>query len=512
MMEPQEAADEKFGAAAREKLDAMCSKLRSTKALGMTHSGLESDLRSDGDELLRLLLQDHFDLRAVLEQIPDAPVVGSDGVVRPHVRRQGRVLLSIFGKVDVARLGHGQRGKDSLHPLDAGLNLPPEMYSFGVRRRLAIEVAKVSFDAAIASVGTSTAASLPKRQAEELARRAAVDFEAFYEAQSELPARPTKLLILSLDGKGVVMRVEDLKPETRKKAKIGKKKLQKRLSPGEKRNAKRMATVAAIYTVEPYIRTPEEVATPPKKEERKPAPRPMDKRVWASLERPMKEVITEMFDEAFCQDPLGEKQWVCLTDGNPTQIRLMKERAAAIGVKLVIVLDIIHALEYVWKAVTAFHKASTPEAEAWVAERLLRILQGKSSDVAAGMRRSATLRNLSQKDRASVDKCANYLLKLRDYLRYDQYLERGLPIASGVIEGACRHLIKDRMDVTGARWSLAGAEAVLKLRALMASGDFDAYWTFHEAMELKRNHTNHYADNLVPFKRPEGRELHQCAV
>ena len=135
--------------------------------------------------------------------------------------------------------------------------------------------------------------------------------------------------------------------------------------------------------------------------------------------------------------------------------------------------------------------------EAWVGERLLAVLEGRASLVAAGMRRSATRRELSAEERKPVDVCARYLLKHKAYLRYHEYLAAGLPIATGVIEGACRHLIKDRMDVTGARWSLAGAEAVLRLRALRASGDFDEYWRFHEQQEYQRNHAARYADGKV---------------
>lgn len=97
-----------------------------------------------------------------------------------------------------------------------------------------------------------------------------------------------------------------------------------------------------------------------------------------------------------------------------------------------------------------------------------------------------------------MDKCATYLLNKSPYLRYDRYLADGLPIATGVIEGACRHLVKDRMEITGAKWGLQGAEAVLRLRALRASKDFDEYWLFHEECEYKRNHQDHYADGVVP--------------
>ncbi len=140
-----------------------------------------------------------------------------------------------------------------------------------------------------------------------------------------------------------------------------------------------------------------------------------------------------------------------------------------------------------WKAAFALNGEGSKAAEKWVTERLLAILQGNSQHVAAGMRRSATLRALSKKDRAAIDKCADYLLKYAPYLHYHQYLALGLPIATGVIEGACRHLIQDRMDITGARWSLKGAEAVLRLRS---SKDFDQYWHFHLNQEFQRNHAN----------------------
>ena len=129
---------------------------------------------------------------------------------------------------------------------------------------------------------------------------------------------------------------------------------------------------------------------------------------------------------------------------------------------------------------------------------LLEILRGNAAYVAGGMRRSATRRGLALAERKPVDTCAHYLLTYTPYLKYNRYLAQGLPIATGVIEGACRHLVKDRMELTGARWSLTGAEAVLRLRALRSSHDFDEYWIFHEAKEYERNHRSLYADGIVP--------------
>ncbi len=162
---------------------------------------------------------------------------------------------------------------------------------------------------------------------------------------------------------------------------------------------------------------------------------------------------------------------------------------------------VIHVIEYLWEAGRAFHPESGPELEKWVQHRLRKILQGKAGHMAGGMRSIATRRNLTPEKRQPVEKCATYLLNKSPYLRYDRYLDEGLPVAIGVIEGACRHLVKDRMEITGAKWTLLGAEAVLRLRALHSSKDFDVYWVFHEKCEYKRNHQAHYADGIVPANK-----------
>lgn len=485
------------------------ARLSSREMTRMSHAEVEELLRVEGNELLRLLLQDHLDLRAREEQeAPPLRVVGAEGIERRHHRDTDRKLESLFGEVQVNRIAFGARGHTSLHPLDAELNLPADRFSMGVRRRVATEAAKVSFDEVVNTIDTTTGAAVAKRQAEELAQAAAVDFDAFYAQRT--PAAGTDsstVLALSFDGKGVVMRTEDLREQTKKKAQQRRHKMKKRLSTGEKKHAKRMATVAAVYTIAPFVRTPLDIVRelrPPETREEPPPkrPRPECKRVWARLEKEPETVMFDAFSDAKKRDPALRKQWVALVDGQPVQLAQVQRTARKFGVWLTVIVDLIHVIEYLWRATTAFNKAASPEAEAWVTERLLRILQGKAVDVAAGMRRSATLRALAAEDRAAVDDAADYLLKCAPYLRYDQYLARGYPIATGVIEGACRHLINDRLDVTGARWGLAGAEAVLRLRSLRSSGDFDEYWVFHARMEWQRNHASRFQGGVAPVRPP----------
>lgn len=474
--------------------------LDSQKGYSMDFSELERELEKRGKELMRKLLQEHINNRSPGKSCD--PVKDADGIERTRTASHDRQIETIFGRLELNREGYGQEGCDSLHPLDAELNIPPEKYSLELRRRVAEEAAKNSFDDVVETISKTTGAHVPKRQAEESVQRAARDFDAFYERRKcRFPGREGagSVLAITVDGKGVVLHEKDLRENTRKAAEKRRSKMGKRLSKGEKKNAKRMATVAAVYTTDPFQRSPEDLVseTGPRIKNLK-RPPIQNKRVWASIEKKPEEVIEEAFAEALNRDPDHEKKWVALVDGNKSQIDNLRRIAWARNMDLTIIVDIIHVIEYLWDAGRAFHPESGPELEKWVQHRLFKILQGKAGQMAGGMRRSATIRKMSAKKREPVDKCATYLLNKSPYLRYDCYLSEGLPIGTGVIEGACRHLVKDRMEITGAKWTLQGAEAVLRLRALRSSKDFDEYWKFHEECEYKRNHQDLYENGIVP--------------
>ena len=462
---------------------------------GWDHGEVERYINQSGTELLRGLLQGHLDLRYAAEEY-QTNVVGADGEVRPHRRKKTqRQLETLFGSVVVTRVGYSTPKPEisALYPADGRLNLPTDKYSDELRRRVATETSKVSFDETSATIAETTGGAVGKRQCEEVTVKVASDFEDFY-AQKHLdkPASSEELLVLTTDGKGIVMHKQDLREATAKAAQKSDSSRQARLSPGQKRQRKRMATVASVYTVPRYQRRPESIIG----DQRDPPPRPIisNKRVWASVRHEAKAVINSAFDEAIGRDPNQEQDWVVLVDGEEHQLNTIKAIAKKQEVEVTIVLDFIHVLEYVWKAAFCFCLSGSEAAETWVQERALRILQGKASDVAAGIRRSATLQKLLPTARENADKCADYLLKYRQYLRYDQYLSKGYPIATGVIEGACRHLVNDRMEITGARWRLDRAEAVLRIRALRSSGDFDKYWEFHKMQEFRRNHLSKFQD------------------
>ena len=486
--------------------------LLSHEMIGAAHTEVEEYVNERGREWARLLFEEQLALRA--EREVRVQVVGADGAERTSARDTRRHLETVVGTVAVPRLSYQKPGHTDLHPLDALLNLPRDSFSHGVRRFVAKESAMSSFDEVVARLLDTTGAEVAKRQVEELAVRAAQDFDAFYEWR-RLECEPTcAFMVISTDGKGIVMRREDLRAATRRRAEQHTQKVETRLTPGEKRDRKRMAQVATVYSVDPWPRTVADVLHTLRDEqtERK-RPKPRDKRVWASVECSARVVIREAFDEALRRDPHKQRRWVVLVDGDLTQLDAVKKEAKRLGVKVTIIGDLVHVLEYLWKAARAIFGQTCAEAEEWVGNRLLGLLTGRTGgDTARTIRWWAEQRaaNIDAAGRKAITRSCKYIAsrKRAPLLRYADALRDGLPISTGVIEGACRYLVKDRMDRTGARWSIAGAEAVLRLRALRASGDFDEYWGFHLEREKERNHAERYADKAIPNALPvRGRHL-----
>jgi len=470
--------------------------LSGAEAEALTHDELETRLATCGRELLRQLFQDHLDLRASRERRAGV-VTDARGVVHQAVEAgHHRGLRTIVGEVTVTRLAYRARGAENLHLQDAALDLPAERHSHGLRSLAAIEATRGSYEEAQAAITRSTGVDLGKRQVEELTRRAALDVEGFYENKRRGPHSAGDVLIISADGKGIVMRPDALRPATMAAARKDKHKLTTRLSKGEQRNSKRMAELAVVYDATPVPRTPGDVFA--RSDDDKKAPVATRKWLTSSVVDSAREVIAAAFDEAERRDPEHLRPWVCLVDGAKHQIDVIRAEARRRGVEVGIVCDFIHVLEYLWGAAWCFFDEGDPGAEAWVAEKGLAVLAGKAGLVAGAIARKATTLGLEGAKRKKADDCTRYLKNKRPYLDYPRALAEGWPIATGVIEGACRHLVRDRFDITGARWSLDGAEAMLKLRAVRANGDWDEYWHHHLAAERERVHASRYAGGVIP--------------
>jgi hypothetical protein len=468
--------------------------LAGAQAAGLDHAGLEEQIASRVREVQRLLLQEHLDLRAAREQRRDE-VTGPEGLERTRAERgHGRLLATTLGQVRVTRIAYRAPGAANVHPADAQLNLPPGKHSHGLGRLLAIEAQRGSIAQACAAVERATGVRVGTRQATGLICQAAADFGGFYADPQRRPpprAAPGAVLALSCDAKGIRMLPGQLRPGAARKAARAVPRQDRRLSRGEVRTHKRMAETGAVFDITPVPRTAGDILGPGP---RPPGPQTAGKWVTASVADDAAAVVAAVFAEADRRDPARQRTWIALADGNVHQLNRIRAEAAARNITITITCDYIHVIEHLWRAAWALFPEASPDAAPWVRARARAILHGHARPVAAAIRDAITAAGttLTATQRSQARAAAGYLDAKAPYLNYPQALAHGWPISSGVIEGTCRHLVNDRMAITGARWGLDTAEAILKLRALHANGDFDAYWTYHLQRERERNHhTSH---------------------
>lgn len=451
--------------------------LASRPALQLPLHQIESQQQTKGREVQRLLLQAHLQHRGNGD-VGSALCVKQEAgeVLYTHRRLRARSLKTVFGPVEVVRMGYSRAGAPSIYPLDRTLALPARSFSYELQRRLVKAAVQNPFHESVEAIADLTGVSVPKRSLEEMLRDAARDFDSFYQERDPEPA-PGSILVAAVDCKGIPMVKPGGAPPT------------VRLTKGQKTNRKRMATVATVFTRAPWVRTPEQIVESLFRTHRKNTadgpspPRPENKRVWASLLKGKSAVIQEVAEEMQRRDPETVKTRVALTDGERA-LQILVEQT--LGITLI--LDLLHVLEKFCKAAYVFHAEGSLEAELWVLDRTLRILFGEVAQVVKGLRQSVTKRGLLGAKRKTLMGVADYLYRNRARMHYDEYLAHGWPIASGPVEGACKNLIKDRMERSGMRWTETMAEAIVQLRAIYLSGDFERYWSFHIAKDQKRLH------------------------
>jgi hypothetical protein len=469
---------------------------------------LEQAAVARGRELTRRAVQYALDAQAAAEPRL-AAVAGADGITRSRAEPGHCVrVVTTLGAVSVRRIAYrsGRKGVPALFPRDAVLNLPPRGYSWQLQRLAVMFARSGSYAQAREFVLAATGVSIGKRQLEQVTAAAAADAERFGQdrpRQDDGPRPEEGLapLAISADGKGVAMR-----PEARRKTARAPgrrvRNFQHRRGPGEKGH-KRMAETGCVFDVavpDGPPRTPGQVMRPdPDPRARPAAPRAVNRWYACDITAGRDVTIGKVFDEAERRDPGHRRTWIALADGDNFQLGLIRAEAERRGVTVTILIDFIHVLEYLWKAAWCFHEPRDPAMEDWVTARALDILHGRAGDVITVIEDLAAARPPAGTEHAKIiRKTLHYLQAKQPYLDYPTALASGWPIATGVIEGACRHLVQDRMGITGARWGLQGAQAILWLRAIAASGDLDTYWDYHLQQEHHRNHLSRYKNTLAP--------------
>ncbi len=403
---------------------------------------------------------------------------------------RARPYRSVFGDFTLRRTVYGTRSGQKIEfvPLDARLQLPASDYSYLLQQW----DQALGCESAFARVGVTLFDILGLKQStdslERMNRQMAEAVHSFRLARP-VPgaAEEGEVMVAQADGKGVVMRRPANEP-----------KIHAHRTKGQKANQKRMATVGTIYSVGRVVRTPADVVA---SLFRDPAdqsvststrPRPVGKHVWASLTYEEDGITVPGVDLVFAwlsgelkrRNSGSRHEVVYVMDG---QEALWEARRAYLpGTNAVEVLDLLHVTPRLWAAAHLFYREGSADAVAFVRERLERVLRGEVSNVVRGLRQMGTRRGLASAKRKRLRTICGYLRKNAGRMRYGEYLSKGYPIASGVIEGACRHYVRDRLERAGMHWTREGAQAMLDVRSEFLNGDWEAFQRFRIERETKR--------------------------
>jgi hypothetical protein len=404
-----------------------------------------------------------------------------------HVRR----LLTVFGEFQISRWVYAQREGAAFEflPTDQRLQLPASEVSYLLQEWDQL----LGIDQAFGRVREviETILRLPQSvdTLERTNQQMAAAAPVYRESQGPVDAsKEAAILVVSEDNKGIPM----VRPVEEKPAGAHRKK-------GEKANKKQMACIGCVYSVDRHERTPEELVATLFRDPDRPKAKPpvaQNKRYWAELSRLRDGDMVRGQDLVF-QQLAAEIQTrrtpgqllVHLCDG---QESLETDRHLYLPTEAptVDVLDLMHVLPRAWEAAHVFHAEGSTQASDFVRHDLTRILHGETGAVVTNWRRRGTRQGLTGSKKSTLERVCAFLAKNKHRMRYDEYLQLGCPIATGVIEGACRHVIKDRMERAGMRWKIPGAQAMLNLRTIYTNGDWTEFQDFRVTLETQTLYPN----------------------
>jgi hypothetical protein len=447
----------------RTEFEALIAKMILPNAqLAPTADAMERDLWKYMLQLGRGLMAAFLVRRA--EEVAPEHVCLSETQVLPAHDEVARSYHCVFGKIRFARRYYYRPGQGAC-PADADLNLPQNACSDLLREWQERLGASIPYTEANTILESFLGHPFSNRALQEALQEDAEQVLDFYEqADPHLPDPQATILVVQADGKGVPL-VKDSDPKAGVRPGKGAK-------PGKKE-----AVVTSVYTLVPAPRTPESVVLSVfhPEIETTPLPRcgPHDKWLWATLEG-KSAALRVTAEQVRRREGTHILARVALTDGDES----LQTRVQTQFPDFTLILDFIHADEYLWKAANALLGETAPERSAWVEARTLQMLSGQIPVVIADLIEIAARKKTSKTARKVLTSVAGYYERNQAYMQYDKYLAAGWPIASGVIEGACRHLVKDRCELSGMRWTQAGAEALLRLRSVAENGDWESFHAY----------------------------------
>jgi hypothetical protein len=405
---------------------------------------------------------------------PAAPTA-ADGTLLAYHDQRPISYYSVFGKLWLRRHYFVAPGHDGCCPLDATLSLPEHCYSDLLREWSDYDATDGAYRETASTLARILGLDLSIQALETSVRTDARDVATFYAqppASTDL-ALAGSILVVQADGKGIPM----VQPSTADPP--------LRLGKGQKRTKKKEAIVTSLYTIAPYVRRPADVRAALLHEELRAdhptRPRPVGKETRATLDGKAA-AVQRLQQRATQRDGTHIRARVALTDGAES----LQQHMITTFPEHILILDIIHASEYLWATATALLGETSPARTPWVATKLELVLAGQTQTVITELAQDVTCPTWTEAQRAAIQRTIGYYERNQAYMRYDHYLAQGWPIGTGVVEGACGHLVKDRMEQAGMRWTQGGAQAILDLRAVRLNDDWDAYWQFHRQQQHQR--------------------------
>ena len=393
-----------------------------------------------------------------------ARIVSKEGVELSYHSQQGRNYFSIFGDMVIERAYFYASGKGGKFPLDAVLSLPKRRYSDMVMENAELLGVDGSYQKGLEVLVRLLMLELPKLALEMGIAEHSQMVKKYYDQKARFPkSEEGPILVAQADGKGVPLVRQEVE------------KLKVRRKKGDKKTAKKEAIATAVYSIEAYPRTPEDVAKTLFKKGEPPAGRasPCHKQIFATLKGKEK-AIHQLAKRVTRRLGKHIRERVALTDGSePLQKQMLAKLPG-----FVLILDIIHAVEYLWKAGTALYGETDPHRTEWVEAQTLDLLSSRTDLVIQRLEEKATTLDTTSQVAKTLLQVANYFRRNQPDMDYAEYLHHGWPIGTGVIEGTCRHLVKDRCELSGMLWTVDGAEALLALRAVNENDDWDEFHSF----------------------------------
>lgn len=430
----------------------------------------------------RMLMQLFFTVQSEREE--KHKHVEIEGSVYKQEGQPSRQYISLFGRVEVKRYYYWKKGSGGKHPLDEKLSLPERIYSDCVQELMGNMEIELSQDKTLDRIEEWFGIAIPKKSLQDSMADHAEHVAAYY-AQQEAPemAADDTILVVTADGKGIPMTRQDSPPPEARRTR------------GQQKTAKKEATVTALYTISVYQRSSDDImgalfpSQALSRGDQPSRPTPTGKQVFGTLAG-QESAFEDLVQQVARRDSAQVIHHIALTDGDQGLKKQVRDKLP----HFTLIVDIMHVTQYLWEAANTLLGETHFMRETWMQDALRCLLEDDLDRLLFHLEQHR--QGVSKRKNTVLNKVIRYLQNNRDYLDYQSYLALGYPIGTGVVEGTCRHLVKDRFERAGMRWSKAGAQVMLDLRATYLNGDWVDFQTFRRRRVHQQRYNSPHPDSL----------------